>query len=56
MNTIYYFSVLHSLVIADEFTGEDMEKILYCLDTSDQLSEFINKQNENYDETMSALY
>jgi hypothetical protein len=29
MNTIYYFSVLHSLVIADEFTGEDMEKILY---------------------------
>jgi hypothetical protein len=28
MNTIYYFSVLHSLVIADEFTGEDMENSL----------------------------
>ena len=46
-------SVLHSLVIADEFTGEDMEKILYCLDTSDQLSEFINKQNNMW---RSALF
>lgn len=46
-------SVLHSLVIADDFTGDDMEKILYCLDTSDQLSEVINKQNNMW---RSALF
>jgi len=48
MSTIYYFSVLHSLVIADDFIGDDMEKILYCLDTSDQLSEVIDKQTDQY--------
>lgn len=40
-------SVLHSLVIADDFTDDDMEKILYYLelDSADQLSDIIDKQN-----------
>lgn len=38
-------SVLHSLVIADDFTEEDMEKLLYFLDSSDLLAGVINKQN-----------
>ena len=56
MNTIYYFSVLHSLVIADEFTGKDMEKILYYLDTSDQLPEFINKPNNMWRVRSTILF
>ena len=38
-------SVLHSLVIAEDFTEEDMEKILYYLDSSDQLTDLIDRQN-----------
>ena len=44
-SVIVCFSVLHSLVIADDFTEDDMVKILYYLDTADQLSDLINKQN-----------
>lgn len=38
-------SVLHSLVIADDFTEDDMAKILYCLDQAEQLTDIIDKRN-----------